>query len=124
VLYVLLDLSARQARIARAGHLPALVVRPGEPAELVADRGSAPIGVTAAPIVDHTIDVPSGTTLLLYTDGLVEERSRPIDECLAGLREAVDSGRLAELRSEGLASLLVDRAPGSDDIALLIATIA
>ena len=62
----------------------------GRVAEFVAIPPAPPLG--ALPDVARTatsIDVPNGATLLLYTDGLVEDPNQPIDDGLRKLRSAV-----------------------------------
>jgi serine phosphatase RsbU (regulator of sigma subunit) len=68
---------------------------------------------------DHTADLPAGTGVLFYTDGLVERRDASIDDGLAWLVDAAAerSGR----SPDELCDYLVDRTAehASDDIAPL-----
>ena len=64
----------RRAGISIAGHPPPLLrTADGEVAAL--GKPAAPLGVDAATVfTDHTVDLPGGSTLLLYTDGVTEAR--------------------------------------------------
>ena len=65
---------------ANAGHLPPLVLSPDGAVRRLEDAGSVPLGVPADErrrAANTTF--PAGTTLLLYTDGLVESRHRDLD---------------------------------------------
>jgi anti-sigma regulatory factor (Ser/Thr protein kinase) len=66
--------------------------------------------------------LPEGTQLALYTDGLVEDRTRDIDTGLEGLRRALDGagGRTPDEACQAVIDALKPAHP-SDDIALLVA---
>jgi serine phosphatase RsbU (regulator of sigma subunit) len=68
---------------------------------------------------DHRVDLQPGSTVVLYTDGLVERRDRSVEEGL-NLLTAAAAG-LAGLPLERLCDALLTRMPagGEDDIALL-----
>ncbi len=70
-----------------AGHPPPLLLTPGRPAVYLPDGGSTMIGVeVAAPRRPATAVLPPGSTLLLYSDGVVERRGADLDDRLAELR--------------------------------------
>ena len=76
--------------ICLAGHPPPVLAVPGRETEFVHIPPGPPLG--ALPDVARTagsVEVPVGATLLLYTDGLIEDRSQPIDAGLRKLRSAV-----------------------------------
>jgi len=112
---------------ASAGHVPPLVFEPHEDgvrtSELALDTGP-PLGL-GGPWKERTSELASGATVLLYTDGLVESRTRGIDEGIASLRDVLRSLP----RDVGAAALLdavLDLVPeGSrrDDVAVLAATV-
>ena len=72
----------------RAGHPPPLVLAP-DGARFLEGGRSVPIGA-ADPAVfrEATAILPPGSSLLLYTDGLVERRDTPLEERLDELAEA------------------------------------
>ena len=70
---------------------------------------------------DHEADLPAGAALVLYTDGLVERRDRPLPEGLAVL--AQELGALAHLPVEELADALLARMlpeAHEDDVAVVV----
>jgi serine phosphatase RsbU (regulator of sigma subunit) len=103
-----------------AGHLPPLLIPAAGPPRLLDRRPDLLLGVrpdTARRDAVETLD--PGTTLLLYTDGLVERRDADLDAGLARLVAAAAdlAGRPAgEVCDAVLARLAPDRA---DDVALL-----
>jgi len=76
-----------------SGHPPPLVVGPdGEGAYLVGGRG-APLGALDHPPYESAkADLEPGSTLLVYTDGLIEQRGEHPDEGLERLRAATLAG--------------------------------
>lgn len=107
--------------ISSAGHPPPVLARPGEPAEFVAVPTAPALG--ALPDVERTAttaELTDGATLLLYTDGLIEERDESIDTGLRRLRETVHAGDPATVCRDIMAELVSSRTP-PDDIAVLAA---
>ncbi|MFG3250240.1 SpoIIE family protein phosphatase [Streptomyces sp. NPDC048187] len=76
-------------RWARAGHLPPVLVRgPGaEPLPLV--RGILLGAAAEAAYEEAEVQLAGGDTLLMYTDGLIERRDRPVEEALTQLLSTV-----------------------------------
>jgi PAS domain S-box-containing protein len=93
VLLCVIDASAATLEYASAGHPPPLVVGPrGEGAYLVGGRG-APLGaLERAPYTTASAELEPGSTLLVYTDGLIEQRGEHPDEGLGRLRDAALAG--------------------------------
>ena len=91
-LFAHLDPATGQLRIASAGHLPPLVLTDGH-AELLPVQPSRMLGAppAPAPALEWAGVLPVGSTLVLFTDGLVESRSADIDEGLAGLLAAASA---------------------------------
>jgi serine phosphatase RsbU (regulator of sigma subunit) len=81
-------------RWANAGHPPpVLVPAEGEPVLLGGGVGVV-LGVAPeCPRVDRAVELPAGSTLLLYTDGLVERRNDPDDRASTDLLDLVRRGR-------------------------------
>lgn len=124
VVYVLLDTARGRATVARAGHPPPILVHPDGRASLLTEGGSPPLGCGVSGRENASVEVPAGSLLVLYTDGMVETRTAGLD----GLDQFVESvGREAARRPgdlEGLATTLLSTATArqhEDDSALLIA---
>jgi PAS domain S-box-containing protein len=115
------DPSSRGLTFARAGHLPPLVAPLHGPPVYVEAAPGPPLGAGVSQFAQHAVDVPPGATVVLYTDGLIEDRARSIDVGLERLRKALREVKLPPeavcdhvLREVGRA------AGGEDDIALLV----
>lgn len=121
--YAVYDAVTRRCTIANAGHLPPVVVEPGEPALMLEVPTGMPLGVGGEPFEEIDVELPDGALLALYTDGLVESRNHPLDEGLASFRAAFDDPQrpLEDVCDHILATL--DTAHGEDDIALLMARV-
>jgi len=119
LIYGVLDPRKRRLTIANAGHLPPVVSHPGQRAALVDVSTHPPLGASFSSRADAlTVDLVPGSTVLLYTDGIVERRSVPLDERLTMLCDVVDrDGPLDGLVDSVLAKLGGDQT--SDDMALL-----
>jgi len=93
LLLAVIDPAAAALEYASAGHPPPLVMGPdGEAAYLVGGRG-APLGaLERAPYETAKVDLEPGSTLLVYTDGLIEQRGEHPDEGLERLRAATVAG--------------------------------
>ncbi|GAA4602595.1 SpoIIE family protein phosphatase [Actinoallomurus liliacearum] len=106
-----------------AGHPPGILVQPDGARHLLEGGRFAPLAVRPGaprPYAEHTLSARA--TLLLYTDGLVERRRRPLTEGIDQAGEAVQDGR--ETGIDVLASQVMTRlAPAGgydDDVALLL----
>jgi serine/threonine-protein kinase RsbW len=87
VAYAELNTAAGSLRFACAGHPPPLIHEPGTPPRFTWDGRSAPINTfpEAACRDEGEVKLKAGTTMLLYTDGLVEHRRRPVDQGMQDL---------------------------------------
>src|SRR4051812_39894176 len=109
-------------RWASAGHPPLVLITPdGDVSVLDASAPDLLLGVFPdSPREDRVVDLDSGSTVLLYTDGLVERRNRDIDEgteaLVAALRDCAGLP-LEELCDRVLERLFLPDA--EDDVALL-----
>jgi putative methionine-R-sulfoxide reductase with GAF domain len=120
VLYAVFDKSLDQVRISSAGHLPPVIVYPGQPAVTAEVPSDILLGITAQkPRRVTTVGFPPGALLCLYTDGLVERRGVPIDDGIARLCAAVTAGE-PEAACASVMGAMADAAAPSDDIALLL----
>jgi serine phosphatase RsbU (regulator of sigma subunit)/anti-sigma regulatory factor (Ser/Thr protein kinase) len=122
-IYAIFDAVSGTCEVASAGHLPPLLVRPGGTNEFLDVTPAPPLGVGTGLIQSRTLTIEDGSLLVLYTDGLVEKRSRDIDEGLGRLREIFGPGSadqpLEDLCKATLAGVYTDE--HRDDIAVLIA---
>ena len=107
---------------ARAGHPPPLLRLAGGEVRPLDAGLSTPIGLAGPGGAEATVDVPSGSTLVLYTDGLVERRDRGLREGIAALTDA-----LAALPDDADATTVKDRlveafvgSRPEDDVCLLV----
>ncbi|RSS08243.1 GAF domain-containing protein [Streptomyces sp. WAC00469] len=76
-----------------AGHPPPLVRGPSGPARRVAlTTAGLPLGLGAGRYEPTVLHVPEPSLLLLYSDGLVESRTRDIDQGITRLARALDEG--------------------------------
>jgi anti-sigma regulatory factor (Ser/Thr protein kinase) len=118
-LIVMLDPVTGEATLASAGHLPPVVAHEGR-AEFVQMRVTPPLGVSVAHPDETSVVLEPGATLLLYTDGLVERRHRPIDERLSQLAELLHScGDSAFDIVDKVMAGMLPAGPPSDDVALI-----
>ena len=109
-------------RWSTAGHPAPLVLHTdGRVEPLAAEGWDILLGVAPeSRRTESAVDLPAGTTLLLYTDGLVERRTRPLGEGLEALADALRAAGplpLDDLCDHVLAALLPD-AP-EDDVAVV-----
>ena len=85
--------AARGLRVLRwsnAGHPPPLLLRPDGTAELLTRPPDLLLGLDpGTDRVDHTQELQPGSTVLFYTDGLIERRGASLDEGMAWLSRAV-----------------------------------
>jgi serine phosphatase RsbU (regulator of sigma subunit)/PAS domain-containing protein len=123
--YLELHLDEGTATAVLAGHLPPILCDQGK-ARPLGLRLSVPLGVTPNPrYVDTTLLLPPSSALLLYTDGLVEDRRHRIDDGLAQLTEAL-TGEVCDDPAAVVERVLaagIGPHPRSDDVALLAITV-
>ncbi|MGW6057913.1 SpoIIE family protein phosphatase [Streptomyces sp. NPDC055189] len=120
-LYAVYDPVSRRCCMARAGHLPPAVVGPDGEVSFPDLPAGPPLGLGGLPFEAMELELPVGSLLALFTDGLVEARDRDIDHGLETLRQVLGDrdASLEELCDRAVAQLL----PGSstaDDTALLL----
>lgn len=123
--YAQVDLASGTVRAVRAGHLGPLIRhtdgRVGQPKL----RGGMPLGLATVfgeeEFPETRLDLVPGETLVLCTDGLVEQPGTDIEAGLAALSEAVSSGPpQAEAMADHLSERLWERWGSGDDVALLV----
>jgi serine phosphatase RsbU (regulator of sigma subunit) len=120
----IVDTARQELTLASAGHLPPLLLC-GDQAELVELAPGPPIGVAHQPPEPTTVPFRPGSTLVAFTDGLVERRGEAIEDGLERL-VSVAASLLPQSRSaEALATELISALSGpdrEDDLALLVVT--
>lgn len=121
--YAVYDAVTRRCTFANAGHLPPVLVEPGEAPLMLDVPPGMPLGVGGEPFEEVEVELPDGGLLALYTDGLVESRDHPLDEGLNAFVRALDdpAPALEDVCDHVLNTL--DTHHGEDDIALLMARI-
>jgi serine phosphatase RsbU (regulator of sigma subunit) len=122
VFCAVVDPGSGRLRYSSAGHLPAVVTDAHGEIRLLEEASSLPLAVVedlARPEADLVLQ--RGSTLLLYTDGLVERRHEALDIGIARAAAALSAARElppADL-AERLTEQLLERAP-DDDVAFLL----
>ncbi|MGW2523049.1 SpoIIE family protein phosphatase [Streptomyces sp. NPDC001617] len=121
-LYAVYDPTSQQCTMARAGHPPPALVHPDGTVSLPDLPAGPPLGLGGLPFETAEIHLPEDSQLVLYTDGLIEDRHRDIDVVLDQLRGAL--AHHPERTPEDTCQAILDTvAPAHpcDDIALLVA---
>jgi PAS domain S-box-containing protein len=120
VLYLVFDPATGRGTYATAGHLPPLLVGAGG-SEYLTGSPCPPLGSPPpAACAEHAVELAPGSTLVLYTDGLVEEPSKPLDEGLRQLARAAEQPAAdLEARADEIVGEQTASRARPDDIALL-----
>ncbi len=119
----IVDVAAGTVTYATAGHPPPLLRLPDGQVRAM-DKANGPlIGMTAAPGTAETEPFPQGAQLVMYTDGLVERRTRPyfvgVEQAanhLAALPEQLSPSQLLD----SLLDTLISTTTTEDDIAVVV----
>ncbi|MFD5768736.1 SpoIIE family protein phosphatase [Streptomyces sp. NPDC127049] len=121
-LCVVYDSVSGEVSVATAGHLPPAVVRPDGSVDFLEPPVSPPLGLgNGMPVETVRTILPEGSRLVLYTDGLLENRTRDHDAGLAALRDALSGpGRGPEETCAAVIDTMLPTGSG-DDVALLVA---
>jgi Stage II sporulation protein E (SpoIIE)/GAF domain len=117
-----IDAAARHATIALAGHLPPVIAMADGTTHVPDIHAGMPLGLGVGPFTQVRVRLPAGAILALFTDGLVETRTRPYDQGLLTMRGllARQHGDL-EHACDALVAGLDEN--GEDDITLVLARI-
>lgn len=120
-MYASYDPATGRLRLGNAGYFCPLLVRAGVASELVVEPGP-PLGVGGEPVPPETTEVlAEGDTLLLFTDGLVDDRRTAPDARLDLLAAAVgQAGADPEEICEAAVDIRAD--DRIDDVAVLAIT--
>lgn len=119
--------TTRELQIATAGHLPPVLVHRSGAAEVISLDPGLPLGVGGAVFSETAMALDVGASLLLFTDGLVENPDQAVDEGLARLTEAATNAVREGSTTEQIADAVLKRMrrddEHDDDTALLILSI-
>ncbi len=116
VAYAVIDPDRRTVTVSSAGHLPPVLVGPDRAARLLNGPTDLPLGAyPGAPRRAVAAELPEA--LLLYTDGLVERRDKPLDETIGAMMSALTTGTADELCTRATAAL--HHMTATDDVALI-----
>ncbi|MFJ4691068.1 SpoIIE family protein phosphatase [Streptomyces sp. NPDC088766] len=132
--YLVIDQDACEVTLCSAGHLPVIVLPPDGPAHRLSAPVGVPLGVNDAcgggvPFEEVTRPLPPGSTLVLYTDGLVERPGTDIEARIDLLTHALDGApkdartgaeSLDRAASRLISTLIPDTAVHDDDVTLLM----
>ncbi|MGZ4615698.1 MAG: SpoIIE family protein phosphatase [Actinomycetes bacterium] len=121
--YAEVDLRNGVVRFACAGHPPPVYVDPAGRAALLWEGRSAPLGAHfgVATRPEARLTMVPGARLVMYTDGLVERRDQPLDQCIAALAEELGawSDRPFDTLADGVTDAILGGDPTDDDVCLL-----
>ncbi|MFF5157830.1 SpoIIE family protein phosphatase [Streptomyces sp. NPDC000348] len=130
-LYAVYDATTRVCSLARAGHPPPAVVAPDGSVRFLDVRADPPLGAATYPYELSETELPDGSLLVLYTDGLVESAGQDVDTGMARLAGALAAAlprhgppgaeQLQRLCDTVTGTLLPPERRTPDDAALLIA---
>ncbi len=123
VLVAVFDVESRLLTYSRAGHIPAVLAAPGSEPTVLSGAGSVPLAVRR----DHrrpqeSLVLDPASTLMLFTDGLVERRGEQIDAGIARVAELL--GRTLDMPVDAVAEVMLrELAPArgyDDDVAIVV----
>ncbi|MFF4794256.1 SpoIIE family protein phosphatase [Streptomyces sp. NPDC001276] len=121
--YAIYDPATGRCTVATAGHPGPALIRPDGAVLFPEVPASPPLGLAAGlPVETAELDLAEGSLLVLYTDGLVEDRDRDIGTGLALLRDTLADrpDRSPEETCRAVIDAVLPPRP-SDDVALLVA---
>jgi GAF domain-containing protein/anti-sigma regulatory factor (Ser/Thr protein kinase) len=119
VLLCLFDPQTGRLTAASAGHLPPLVRTDDGGVDFLDVRPGPPLGAGSVSYANLEVTLHAGATVLLYTDGLVEDRRLPIDKGMATLSAAAVGSPEPELLCDRALVALGRDTEHDDDTAML-----
>ncbi|MGW1887479.1 SpoIIE family protein phosphatase [Streptomyces sp. NPDC001970] len=120
-LYAVYDSVSGRCTLAHAGHPPPALVDPVRGVTYPEMPVSPPLGIGGHPFEEIEVDLAEGSRLVLFTDGLIEDRRRDIDEGFELLRTAIAPPGLTPEETCLAVTTAMPPSQSSDDIALLVA---
>lgn len=94
--------------LASAGHIAPLALRPGEPTRIIPCGLGPPLGSGLGGYTCTTAEMADDTVLVCFTDGVIEQRSEPVDESLETLRTELDGLVASRNAFDGIAQEVVE----------------
>ena len=125
--YAVYNTVTRECSIANAGHPPPVLRYRDDTTEIVPVEPGVPLGIglDEPEFAVVNLELPEDSTLVLYTDGLIERRGQDIEDGIEALRAALtDAGPVESVQRlcDDVVTVLTDRA-GDDDLAVLMARV-
>jgi HAMP domain-containing protein len=123
-LYAVYDPISRRCTLAGAGHPQPFVIAPDGTVTAVTGHTGPPLGVGGLPFETTELELAPGSTLALYSDGLVRSRDLDVGQGQDRLRAALASAAGAADSLDDACGAVVDTllaGPPADDVALLLA---
>ncbi|EFL30126.1 magnesium or manganese-dependent protein phosphatase [Streptomyces viridochromogenes DSM 40736] len=120
-LYTVYDPVSRRFMLASAGHPLPLIISPDGTGTPVTAQPGPPLGIGGLPFEATELELPEGSLLALYTDGLLDSRAHDVDKGIAELRRVLDQSATS---LEALCDTVIDAVlplRRTDDAALLLA---
>ncbi|MFF3753098.1 SpoIIE family protein phosphatase [Streptomyces sp. NPDC002018] len=120
-LYAVYDPVSRHCCVSRAGHPPPVLAGPDGTVEVLQVPAGPPLGLGDLPFESAEFDIPEGSLLVLYTDGLIESREH---DAGSGIEVLCDILRTPSPSLESVCDTVLQSLYSStpvDDVALLVA---
>ena len=121
LVYAVIDPARGEMRYLSAGHPAPLVLRPDGTAQFLDGGRTLPLGLGGArPPEPGCVELEVGSTVLFYSDGLIERRGESLDEGLGRLQQSCLGHRedVDELCDHVLSAMSM-AGPSGDDVAVL-----
>jgi serine phosphatase RsbU (regulator of sigma subunit) len=120
-LYAVYDPRTRRCRLTSAGHPPPALRHPDGRAEFIEIPAGAMLGIGYSLYPATDIELPAGSVLALYTDGLIEQPGHDITTGMTRLARALTTSPAQSLDDLCDSVLTTLGTHARDDIALLLA---
>jgi serine/threonine-protein kinase RsbW len=121
VVFAVLDPQTGELTVASAGHPQPIIVTESGAAFVVAFPSDPPLGVVLAPHRQYTTLLEPRAAVVLYTDGLIEDRAVAVDESIRHLLSAVQAaGTDPERICAAIEQLALGDGGHRDDVAVLV----
>ena len=121
LLYLVVDPGEGRMHWVNAGHPAPLLVVGDDPPHFLEKGGSVPLGVLPFPSYEQmSVEMKPGTTVVLYTDGLIERPGEHLDDGMAQLAARVrEAAENPDALCEHLLATLLPAGGATDDVAIL-----